>query len=95
MVDDIKPLNILYVTHGYKPAYRLGGPVMSVSGAAEELVSRGHKVVVYTSNSNLDKKLDGNIYNLGEKIIRLKRSQIQIQSIKDLALTRLELDGEI
>ncbi|MFN2158568.1 MAG: glycosyltransferase [Anaerolineales bacterium] len=58
MVDDIKPLNILYVTHGYKPAYRLGGPVMSVSGAAEELVSRGHKVVVYTSNSNLDKKLD-------------------------------------
>ena len=58
MLNEFRPLKILYATHGYKPAYRLGGPILSVSGAAEELVSRGHDVVVYTSNSNLDATLD-------------------------------------
>ena len=51
-------MHILYVTHGYKPAYRIGGPVWSVSAAAEGLVSRGHRVTVFAPNSNVDEDLD-------------------------------------
>lgn len=51
-------MNILYAVHGYKPAYRMGGPIISVSSAAEMLVRRGHRVIVFTTNSNLDEDLD-------------------------------------
>lgn len=51
-------MKILYSVNGYKPAYRLGGPIHSVSAAAEALVARGHEVTVFTSNSNLDEDLD-------------------------------------
>lgn len=51
-------MNILYAVHGYKPAYRIGGPVLSVSALAETLVRKGHQVTVFTTNSNLDQDLD-------------------------------------
>ena len=51
-------MRILYVTPGYKPAYRLGGPIVSVSAAAEWLVRKGHEVTVVTTNANLDEDLD-------------------------------------
>jgi glycosyltransferase involved in cell wall biosynthesis len=51
-------VKILYAVHGYKPAYRVGGPILSVAAAAEQLVRRGHEVTVFTSNSNLDEDLD-------------------------------------
>ena len=51
-------MNILYAVHGYKPAYRMGGPIISVSSAAEMLVRKGHRVIVFTTNSNLDEDLD-------------------------------------
>jgi len=51
-------MHILYVTHGYKPAYRIGGPIWSVSAAAEGMVARGHRVTVFATNSNLDEDLD-------------------------------------
>ena len=51
-------MHILYVTHGYKPAYRIGGPIWSVSAVAEGMVARGHRVTVFTTNSNLDEDLD-------------------------------------
>lgn len=51
-------LRILYAVHGYKPAYRLGGPILSVSAAAETLVRKGHHVIVFTTNSNLDEDLN-------------------------------------
>lgn len=51
-------MNILFAVHGYKPAWRIGGPVMSVSALAETLVARGHHVTVFTTNSNLDQDLD-------------------------------------
>ena len=51
-------LRILYVSVGYKPAYRIGGPVLSVSAAAEALVRKGHRVTVVTTNANLDEDLD-------------------------------------
>ena len=44
--------------HGYKPAWRIGGPVVSVSSLAEALVKKGHEVTVFTTNSNLDEDLD-------------------------------------
>lgn len=50
--------NILFVVHGYKPAYRVGGPIHSVSALAECLVSKGHKVIVFTTDSNQDEKLN-------------------------------------
>jgi glycosyltransferase involved in cell wall biosynthesis len=53
-----KPLDILYVVHGYKPAYRIGGPITSVAAVAEGLVQAGHKVTVYTTNWDLNQLLD-------------------------------------
>src|SRR5659263_698790 len=51
-------MRILYSVLGYKPAYRLGGPVHSVSATAERLARKGHEVIVFTTNSNLDQDLD-------------------------------------
>lgn len=51
-------MHILYVVHAYKPAYRIGGPAISVSSAAEALVRKGHRVTVFTTTSNLDEELD-------------------------------------
>lgn len=49
---------ILFVVHGYKPAYKIGGPIHSVSALAENLVSQGHKVIIFTTDSNQDEKLN-------------------------------------
>jgi len=51
-------MKILYAVHGYKPAYRVGGPIHTVSAVAERLVCKGHEVIVFTTNSNLDEDLD-------------------------------------
>lgn len=51
-------MRILFSVPLYKPAYRFGGPIASVAALAENLVKRGHQVVVFTSNSNLDEDLD-------------------------------------
>lgn len=51
-------MRILFSVHGYKPAWRVGGPIVSVSSLAESLVGRGHEVTVFTTNSNLDQDLD-------------------------------------
>ena len=51
-------MHILYAVHAYKPAYRIGGPVVSVSSAAEALVRKGHRVTVFTTSSNLDEELN-------------------------------------
>lgn len=51
-------MKILFAVHGYKPAYRLGGPIYSVAAVAERLARRGHEVIVFTTNSNLDQDLD-------------------------------------
>lgn len=53
-----RPLRIALVTHGYKPAYRLGGPIESVSALAEGLAARGHHVRVLATDCNLDETLD-------------------------------------
>lgn len=47
-------MRILYVTPAYKPAYRMGGPIVTVAAAAEALTRRGHQVTVATTNANLD-----------------------------------------
>jgi glycosyltransferase involved in cell wall biosynthesis len=51
-------MRILYAAPGYKPAYRIGGPVVSIAKAAERLVQRGHEVTVIATNCNLDQDLD-------------------------------------
>ena len=51
-------MKILFVVHGYKPAFKLGGPIISVSTLAERLVIKGHQVVVFTTNSNQTEILD-------------------------------------
>ncbi len=51
-------MRILFAVHAYKPAWRVGGPILSVSALAETLVRKGHEVIVFTSNSNLDEDLD-------------------------------------
>ncbi len=54
---DSGAMRILYVAHGYKPAYRLGGPVWSISALAEGMVARGHDVTVFAPNGNVDEDL--------------------------------------
>ena len=51
-------MRILFTVHGYKPAWRIGGPAVSVPALAEALVNQGHQVTVFTTNSNLDEVLD-------------------------------------
>lgn len=51
-------MRILYTVHAYKPAYRMGGPILSVSALAEGLVRKGHHVTVFATTSNLDESLD-------------------------------------
>jgi len=51
-------VHILYAVPGYKPAYKIGGPIESVSAVAELLVGRGHRVTVFTTNCNLTEDLD-------------------------------------
>lgn len=51
-------MNVLFAVHGYKPAWRVGGPILSVSALAEGLARRGHEITVFTTNSNLDEDLD-------------------------------------
>ena len=46
-------MRILYTNIGWKPAQGLGGPIVSVSAAAERLVQRGHEVTVFTTNSGI------------------------------------------
>jgi glycosyltransferase involved in cell wall biosynthesis len=36
----------------------MGGPIVSVAGAAEALVRKGHKLTVVTTNANLDRNVD-------------------------------------
>ena len=51
-------MKILYAGTGYKPAYRLGGPIVSVAAAAERLVRKGHRVTVVATTANNDHDLD-------------------------------------
>jgi len=48
----------LYAVPAYPPAFRFGGPIVSVAKAATELVRRGHELTVFTTNGNLDLDLD-------------------------------------
>src|SRR5206468_4081368 len=57
-LSEVAALRILFTVHGYKPAWRIGGPIISVSSMAEALARRGHEVIIFTSNSNLDRDLD-------------------------------------
>jgi glycosyltransferase involved in cell wall biosynthesis len=53
-----RPLRILFSVPGYKPAWKLGGPSVSVPALAEALVKQGHQVTVFATNSNFDEILD-------------------------------------
>ena len=51
-------MRVLMLTPCYLPAFRMGGPVVAVSGLSEELVRLNHHVSVVTTNANLDMDLD-------------------------------------
>lgn len=51
-------MKILYAGTGYKPAYRLGGPIVSVSATAEMLVRKGHDVTVVATTANNEEDLN-------------------------------------
>ncbi len=51
-------LRILFTAPGYKPAYRIGGPIFSVSALAEALVRKGQRVTVFATNCNMSEDLD-------------------------------------
>lgn len=51
-------MRILHVTPTYVPAWRYGGPIVSVHGLCRALVRRGHDVAVYTTTVDGDADLD-------------------------------------
>ena len=51
-------MKILYAGYGYKPAYRVGGPIAAVAATAEMLVRKGHAVTVVATTANNDEELD-------------------------------------
>ena len=51
-------MRILHFIPVYKPAWRYGGPVRSVSELCEELVAQGVAVTVFTTNTDGNGVLD-------------------------------------
>ncbi len=51
-------MNFLFNASCYKPAFRQGGPIYSVSALAEGLVRRGHEVTVLAPDIDLFEKMD-------------------------------------
>lgn len=76
-------MKLLYTISGYKPAYRLGGPIISVSSLAEKMAQKGHDVYVLTTNSNLDEDIDvplGKVINKnGVKVIYNQRLNFSLK----------------
>jgi glycosyltransferase involved in cell wall biosynthesis len=63
----IKKLKILYYIPVYAPAWKFGGPVLSVSQLCEGLTNLGHEVEVFTSNAGLENQPE---LPLNKQIIR-------------------------
>jgi glycosyltransferase involved in cell wall biosynthesis len=53
-----RAVKVLHVTPTYVPAWRYGGPIVSVHGLCKALVRRGHDVHVYTTTVDGDGDLD-------------------------------------
>ena len=51
-------MNFLFNSTSYKPSYRQGGPIFSVSALAEALVAAGHSVTVLAANLDLGQRLE-------------------------------------
>ncbi|MEO0652319.1 MAG: glycosyltransferase, partial [Planctomycetota bacterium] len=51
-------MKLLVAVPSYLPGYRYGGPIRSVHGAARELVARGHRVRVVTTDCDQGVRLD-------------------------------------
>ena len=62
-----KTLKILHYTPTYAPAWKFGGPILSVSQLCEGLANLGHDVEIFTSNAGLSEQLE---LPLNQPIIR-------------------------
>lgn len=62
-----KKLKILHYIPVYAPAWKFGGPVLSVSQLCEGLANLGHEVEVFTSNAGLENQTE---LPLNQPIIR-------------------------
>lgn len=51
-------MKILFIVPYYKPAYIYGGPIVVTSLLAENLISLGHDVTIYSSTANGESELD-------------------------------------
>ncbi|MEO6520473.1 MAG: glycosyltransferase [Mucilaginibacter sp.] len=70
-------MKILFIVPYYKPAYIYGGPIVVISLLAENLVTLGHDVTVYSSKANGKSELD-----IGDK-------EILVDGVKVLYFSRL------
>ena len=71
-------MKILHIVPSYFPAYRHGGPILSVHGINKWLVKKGAEVTVYTTNIDGLNELDVPINQLvdvdGVKVYYFKAS---------------------
>lgn len=51
-------MRILHINASYKPAWKYGGPTVSISGLCEELVSAGIPTEVFTTTANGERELE-------------------------------------
>ncbi|MHA1833728.1 MAG: glycosyltransferase [Candidatus Baldrarchaeia archaeon] len=73
-------MRILQVVSYFPPAYAFGGPVKAAYQISRELIKRGHKVVVYTTDAkDLDSRLEMNFNNIVEGI--------KVHRFRNLSLT--------
>lgn len=54
----MRPLRLLHVVPTYLPAWRHGGPIVSVHGLCRSLAERGHRLTVFTTDVHGPGRLD-------------------------------------
>jgi len=71
----------------FPPAYAFGGPVKAVYQVSRELVKRGHKVVVYTSDvKDFDSRLNTNPFKVVDGIMVHYYPNLAMMPVKKLKL---------
>jgi len=80
-------MNFLFNASCYKPAFKQGGPIYSVSALAEGLIRRGHEVTVLTPDLDLFEKMDVPL----DRNVEIEGVQVRFFKTKPALLQRTRL----
>jgi len=77
--------------HGYRPAWRIGGLVVSVSSLSASLVERGHEATVFAANSSLE----GCLYVMANRLVGVQPMRPQFFSTSVTAASPLKWPSHV